>query len=77
MTDAGIRIFLDANPFDPFTLHMAGRTSHDIAGPEGVTFPPGGGVLRLDEGGRWRATLSLDHVVSIETLPAPLIRSAE
>ena len=76
MTEATVRNILAMEPFEPITLHMASRTSYDISRPESVTIPPGGGVLNIHVGGRWIATLALDHIVSIETVPRPVTLSA-
>ena len=77
MTEADIRQILDMDPFEPITIRMAGRTSHDISDPASVTFPPGGGAMHIHVGGRWIATLSLDHIASIETIPGPIFQSAD
>ena len=77
MTEATVRQVLAREPFEPITIRMAGRTSHDISRPESVTIPPGGGVLHIHEGGRWIGTLSLDHIASIEIIPGPVILSAD
>lgn len=69
-----IRMLLEASPFEPFTIHMAGRTSYDIPRPEGVSFSPHGGALYIHTGDQLRCILSLDHVVSVETIIQPLIR---
>lgn len=77
MTEATVRNILAMEPFEPITICMSGRTSHDISDPDSVTIPPGGGVLQIHAGGRWRAILSLDHIVSIETIPGPSFQRAD
>jgi hypothetical protein len=75
MTEADIRPLLDANPFEPFTLHLTSRDSYDIDRPERVSFSPHGGALHLHgPDGKWQATLSLDHVVRISFPAQPYIR---
>ena len=77
MTEATVRNILAMEPFEPITIRMAGRTSHDISDPESVTIPPGGGVLNIHVGGRLSAILSLDHIACIETIPKPIILAAD
>lgn len=42
MTEATVRALLDAEPFEPFTIHRASKSSYGIARPESVSFPPSG-----------------------------------
>jgi len=77
MTEATVRSILEREPFEPITIRMAGRTSHDISDPDSVTFPPGGGVMQIHIGGRLSAILSLDHIAVIETIPGPIFQSAD
>ena len=77
MTEAEIRPMLDADPFEPFTVSMTGRTSYDIDRPELVGFSPHGAMLLHHPDGSVRVVLSMDHIVSI-TWPAanPHIRGS-
>lgn len=51
MTEATIRALLEAEPFEPFTIHRASKSSYDIARPESVSVPPSGGMLQFHTGG--------------------------
>jgi hypothetical protein len=75
MTDAAIRALLEAEPFEPFTVHMPHGVEYDVERPERAALSPHGGALYIyNPNGEWRAVLSLDHAVGV-TFPAkPLIR---
>jgi hypothetical protein len=74
MTEDDLRPLLEAVPFEPFTIHMTGRTTYDIDRPEAVSFSPYGGALYYSRPDGYRAILSLDHVVSISFPDRPIIR---
>ena len=75
MTEADLRPLLDADPFEPFTLHLTGRTSYDIDRPERVGFSPDGGLLNIHgPDGRVTTSLALYHVVRITFPDPPIIR---
>jgi len=75
MTEDDIRPLLEADPFEPFTIHLAGNWSQDIDRPELVSFSPHGGALYLyHPDGQWKAVLSLDHVTGISHPAVPFIR---
>lgn len=65
MTEADIRPLLDATPFEPFTITMTGKWSHDIVCPELVSFSPGGAMNLHNPDGSVQSVLSMDHIVSI------------
>ena len=77
MTEATVRALLDADPFEAFTIHMAGKNSYDISRPESVRFSPHGGAVYLHDGDQLRAILSIDHIVCIESIPRPVILPAD
>jgi hypothetical protein len=74
MTDDEIRVLLEADPFEPFTVHMPHGIEYDVDRPERAALSPHRALYIYRPDGEWRAVLSLDHVVCI-TFPAkPLIR---
>src|SRR2546421_451347 len=65
MTERDIRPLLDATPFEPFTITMTGKWSHDIVRPELVSFTPHGSMNLHNPDGSVHCVLSMDHIVSI------------
>ena len=76
MTDDAMRALLEADPFEPFTVHMPHGADYDVERPERAAISPHGGALYIyNAKGEWGAVLSLDHVAKI-TFPAkPYIRT--
>ena len=73
MTEADLRPFLDAKPFEPFTVHMTSRSTYDINRPEDVTVSPGG-AMELRCGGQVWCVLSTDHITSLSFLAPHIVR---
>ncbi len=65
MTEADLRPLLDATPFEPFTITMTGKWSHDIVRPGLVSFTPGGAMNLHNPDGSAQSILSMNHIVSI------------
>jgi hypothetical protein len=72
---AVVERMLTREPFVPFRMHLTGRTSYEVHRPETVQL--GEYVAKIvtpdptkPDGFRWRATLALEHVVSVEPIVA-------
>lgn len=73
MTGAEFQKLLDANPFEPFIVNLAGGSSQEIQRPEWVTVTPGDCAHIKRPDGYW-AMIALRHVIGIVYVDIPVIR---
>jgi hypothetical protein len=76
MKESEIRPFLEAEPFEPFTVHMPHGVEYDVDRPERASFSPYEAMYIYFPTGELRAVLSLDHVVGITFAAKPVIRGS-
>ncbi len=55
----------NAQPFQPFTLHVADGTKHEVSHPELIWRTPGGRTIFVSEGGEKVAIIDLLLVTKI------------
>lgn len=70
-----VRHLLAADPFEPFTLDLASRSSVDVTRPELAEVTPGGDALVLNgPDGQLLRVVSLWHVCAVTFPDRPTIR---